>query len=118
MSATYVELALCAPLCGVERGQQPGRRLIHAVTMEAIVRVMPSDLPAAELRSACGEEVGLLSVPLGSEEAVPWPISTRGLPKSFQRCHACWNDTGRKRPVARFAPKPQASSTTGADDGD
>lgn len=97
-------LALLTPLCALAPLGKESE--IHAVTMEGVVKVIAGNA----MFSPCGRKVKLLSVPTGGEEPIPWPISTRGLPKPFTRCPKCWEITGRKRPAARFAlatPKEQ-----------
>lgn len=91
-----IDYALAAPLCALAPGKGSD---IHAATMEGICKVIAGH----PLRSPCGREVKLFGVPIGSDDPVPWPISTRGLPQPFTRCPKCWELTGRKRPAARFA---------------
>ena len=94
-------LAVHAPLCAVEPVHDERCHVIHAVTMQAILGLVAG----VPLVSAClCAEVKLWSVPIGSENVVPWPVSTRGLPKPMTRCRACWEATGRKRPASRLAP--------------
>ena len=98
---SVLELAVQAPLCAIEPVNDERCHTIHAVTMEAML----GPVVGRPLVSACLCEVKLLTVPIGSTNVVPWPVSTRGLPKPMTRCQACWASTGRKRPASRLAGK-------------
>jgi hypothetical protein len=98
---SLVTYALLAPFCALEPNAEDSR--IHALTMEGIVGVMAGK----DSVSPCGRPVKLFSVPLESEEAIPWPVSTRGLPKPFTRCRECWAATGQKRPASHFVKRLQ-----------
>lgn len=92
-----VDAALMAPLGALV--PHAGTAMIHAVTMEGIVR----GWEGGDLVSACGQPVKLMAVPIGSEEVVPWPPEARSLPHPFKRCVPCQKATGNKRPRCKFA---------------
>jgi hypothetical protein len=96
-----IALALAAPLCAIEPGK--GSLVVHAVTMEEVVRKGLSDEPALDdalgcLTAPCGA-TGLLVIGehLGQEVPLPWPPRVKGLAPGV-RCRECWVATGRKKP--------------------
>lgn len=102
--ASLGSLMVAAPLCALERTRERCH-IVHVVTLEEMVRCWSCD---AAPHSPCGATVGVLDVPLGSGDVVPWPVSTRGLPTPLTRCRECWELTGRKRPRSRLARKVEA----------
>ena len=88
-----IEALFSVPLIGVSR-RWPGR--LHAVESREIIRAWPNGTVAA----VCGaRRLRLLG---DGDFAVAWPPSTRGLPRSVERCQACWEATGKKRPRSKF----------------
>lgn len=84
---------LAAPIVGLSP-RWP--RVYHAVESKEIASAWPNGTVTA----VCGaKRLRLLaSGPL----VVEWPIGVKGLPEGRERCRACWEATGKKRPRSRF----------------
>lgn len=92
-----IEMAMAAPLCAVV---PDGDKVIHAVTMEAIIDQMGFGEVPKEMPAACGAKP-VKAFWLDGVAVLPWPVSTVGLTKLGSRCAECWDLTGRKRPRSR-----------------
>ena len=104
LSGALMTAIINAPVCAVDPTDDDVLT-VHAVTMRGLCAATIG----FELRPECSlRPVKLLGIPIGSEDVVPWPLSTRGLPSYFARCRACWEITGKKHPRARLAERGDA----------
>lgn len=92
-----IALMFGAPWIGV-RKRWPS--VLHAVTYEGLpIHTWPDGLAT----SACG--LTGLRILASGENPVAWPPRVAGLAESSkERCRACWEATGRKRPRSTFKP--------------
>jgi hypothetical protein len=92
-SYPLIGLAFMAPLSARERA---GGDTIHAVTMDALLELMPEKAHGrTTVTSACGVEVALIG---GDGKVAAWPPRIRGVENPPRRCQVCYVNTGRPRP--------------------
>lgn len=88
-----ITAAFMAPLVG----KIPDDPLLHAVTMEEIIKNWADSESVA---GACGEPG--LKVLTFDDQILRWPVQARGLPSGYVRCRNCWVVTGQKRPRTKW----------------
>lgn len=90
-------LSVWVPVVGV-RKRWPN--VLHAVTFDGLP---VKTWPRGQATAACGvRNVRVWSLDDEGCLPVPWPPSTRGMPRGYTRCKECWDATGRKRPRSQW----------------
>jgi hypothetical protein len=100
-AVNVVVLAVNAPLIGIAPRDRATPRVLHAITMEAIVQGWPKEPGRRKIRfaAACGRAgCALYPPPDDLYDIVPWPPLVKGLAPVFARCAECHRVTGGKRP--------------------